>query len=116
MMYNGEVMGWGVFCPQLCLMRGEMQMLKTVPAGKARNNFSELLSDAEQGEATMIIRNSTPVAALVPAELAEFLKLTKLIVHELGVSELMSKDADIVEMVKRADEEIALGDIVWYEE
>jgi len=91
-------------------------MLKTVAAAEARDNFSELLSNAENGEATLIIRKSKPAAALVPAELADYLKITKQIVHELGVSELMASDNNIVERVKRADEEIGRGEIVWYEE
>ncbi|HEX5275168.1 MAG TPA: type II toxin-antitoxin system Phd/YefM family antitoxin [Candidatus Rubrimentiphilum sp.] len=90
-------------------------VLKTVQAKEARANLSELLDRVAEGESRLIIRNSKPAAALVPPEQARWLGYLGEILAEFAESLEISGDQDLVEQVKIANQEVAEGNIVWYE-
>jgi len=56
--------------------------LKSMPAKEARDKFSDLLDDAEDGRATVIYRNSKPTAAVIPSQLADLLPVVQAILCE----------------------------------
>lgn len=88
--------------------------IKTMSVKEFRDNLSEALDGAKIGETQIIVRHSKPIAALIPVAKAELLRLVDVVLRELGEAELISRDAAIVAAVKRADEEIAQGKIIWY--
>jgi antitoxin (DNA-binding transcriptional repressor) of toxin-antitoxin stability system len=89
--------------------------VKSVPAGEARKEISRILSDAEGGQCTLIIRNSKPTAAVVPAQLADLLPLVHAIMCDLGESIQLSRDSDILVAFENGQRELERGDIEWYE-
>ena len=63
----------------------------------------------------MIIRNSIPTAAVVPAELVEILPLVQSIINDMGESIQLSRDPEILEAFRRGRSELENEDIEWYE-
>jgi prevent-host-death family protein len=90
-------------------------VLKTVQAKEARAKLSELLDRVAEGESRLIIRNSKPAAALVPPEQARWLGYLGEIQAEFAESLDISNDKDLAAQVKTANEEVAEGNVVWYE-
>ena len=91
-----------------------MALIDSVPITEARKNIAELISKAEGGKSTLIVRNSKPAAGLVPASIIGMLPAIMTVLRELGQTELMSHDKSIIEAVRKAEEELQRGDITWY--
>lgn len=89
--------------------------IKSISAKDARAGLPRILDDAASGQSTMIIRNSKPTAAVVPAQLAELLPLVHSIMKELGESIQLSRDPEVLEAYRRGQTELENQDIEWYE-
>lgn len=89
--------------------------IKSISAKDARAGLPRILDDAASGQSTMIIRNSRPTAAVVPAQLAELLPLVHSIMKELGESIQLSRDPEVLEAYRRGQTELENQDIEWYE-
>ena len=95
--------------------RRTLMALKTMSAMEARSKMASVLNDAEEGRATMIIRNSKETAAIVPAHLARLMPLIQDILQDLGESVEMSNDPDVLEQYRRGIADLQREDIEWYE-
>ena len=89
--------------------------VKSISAKDARAGLPRILDDAASGRSTMIIRNSIPTAAVVPAELVEILPLVQSIINDMGESIQLSRDPEILEAFRRGRSELENEDIEWYE-
>jgi prevent-host-death family protein len=89
--------------------------MKSIAAKEARDNFSALLDNAERGKSAIVVRNSRPAAAIMPAESARLAPIIDAVMKEFGLSVEMSEDAEILEAYARAKDEMERGEIVWYE-
>jgi len=89
--------------------------LKSMPAKEARDKFSDLLDDAEDGRATVIYRNSKPTAAVIPSQLADLLPVVQAILCELGESVELSDDPEVLAEYERGQAELERGQVIWYE-
>jgi antitoxin (DNA-binding transcriptional repressor) of toxin-antitoxin stability system len=89
---------------------------RTVAAGEARGKLPGILDDAEKGVTTVILRHSRPSAAVVPAADLPAFNLFRRIMREVGETLEVSSDPQIVDAVKRAQEQVNRGEIFWDDE
>ncbi|MDT0343289.1 type II toxin-antitoxin system Phd/YefM family antitoxin [Streptomyces litchfieldiae] len=75
-------------------------MADTISVREARARLSALIDRAESGDATVITRNGTPVAALVPIHEYEAL--------EDAADELLAREAE----AHRGEETVGLGELL----
>ncbi|HEV3156567.1 MAG TPA: hypothetical protein VGZ00_04410 [Candidatus Baltobacteraceae bacterium] len=93
-----------------------MMMTRTVAAAVARDNLTDILDDAEQGRATLILRHSRPSAAVVPVVDFEAYKLFRRVMREVGETLIVSRDPDVIAAVRSSQEAINRGEIIWDDE
>jgi prevent-host-death family protein len=82
-------------------------------ATEAREKLPALLTRAEKGENSLIIRNSKEIAAIVPAEYAHLAPIVLAVMKEVSDTLEMSNDPDVVEAFRRGQAELERGEIVW---
>ena len=90
------------------------QSSRIVAAGAARGDITRILDDAENGIPTLILRNSKPSAAVVPANELDAFRVFQRLVSELGETLEVSDDPEIIAAVHEAQAEIKRGHIVWH--
>jgi len=92
---------------------GEEIMSRTIAATAARGQLNGILDDAEKGKTTVILRHSRPSAAVVPANDLEAFRVFQKVMREVGETLQLSRDPEIVEAVKRSQDAINRGEIIW---
>jgi antitoxin (DNA-binding transcriptional repressor) of toxin-antitoxin stability system len=90
-------------------------MTRTIPAGEARSQLPGILDDAEKGTTTVIYRHSKPSAFVAPANLLGQFELFQRVMREVGESLEVSRDPEIIAAVRRAQDAINRGHIIWDE-
>lgn len=91
----------------------EKTMDRTIAATAARGQLNGILDDAEKGKTTLILRHSRPSAAVVPANDLDAFQIFQRVMREIGETLQLSRDPEIVEAVKRSQEAINRGEIIW---
>ena len=91
-------------------------MSRTIAATAARGQLNGILDDAEKGKTTVILRHSRPSAAVVPANDLEAFRVFQKVMREVGETLQLSRDPEIVEAVKRSQDAINRGEIIWDDE
>lgn len=86
---------------------------RTISATDARAELNKLLDAAEGGKTTLVVRHSKPSAAIIPAKELDTYTLVRRLLRELAETIEMSSDPAIVAAVKKAQSDIARGDIFW---
>jgi hypothetical protein len=97
-------------------MAAPVRATRTVAAGEAPELLPDILDDAEKGFTTVILRNSRPSAAVVPAGYLVAFNLFRRIMREVSETLAVSSDAEIVAAVKRAQQDVKRGQIFWDDE
>ena len=88
-------------------------MTRTIGAADLRKDLHAVLNAAEEGQTTLIVRNSKPSAAMVPAADLEVFDLFRMLLRELGESLELSRDPEVLVAVRAAQERIARGNVIW---
>ncbi len=88
-------------------------MNRTIAATAARGQLNGILDDAEKGNTTVILRHSRPSAAVVPANDLEAFHMFQRVMLEIGETLQLSRDPEIIDAVKRSQEAINRGEIIW---
>jgi len=88
-------------------------MDRTIAATAARGQLNGILDDAEKGKTTLILRHSRPSAAVVPAKDLDAFQIFQRVMREIGETLQLSRDPEIVEAVKRSQEAINRGEVIW---
>lgn len=88
---------------------------RRINSSAARDNFRDLVDDAQRGISHIIVRNRKAVAAVVNPEVALLAPIVREVLLEFGESLQMSEDPDIIAAVKAGMQEIAEGRTVVYE-
>lgn len=88
---------------------------KKIKSSDAREQFRDLVDDAQRGISHIITRNEKSVAALVPTDVAFLAPIVKAVLSELGKSLKVSDDARIIAAVKTALDDVARGRTKTYE-
>lgn len=89
--------------------------LTSVQFTKAKQNLSDLVSKAEKGEGSMILRNSKEAAAIISATAARLVPLVEAVIREFGESIEVSHDPDVLEAYHRGLADLEREDIIWYD-
>lgn len=90
-------------------------MSRTIAASDARDQFTDILDSAENGETTLIVRHSRNTAAVVPAADLEGFTLYKKILRDLNETIEISEDSETIAAVLKAQEQINRGEVIWHD-